>query len=166
MLAGMTEQMRQFARFGRFIPAVIAAALLMVSCGHKAQVTPEQHSPFPSGLYETVWVNPQMVFSDSLVTLIRAERIDSLPAEPSGFDYQAPSILAFTFQDPLCTVTINLVDENLNVVYPLLLRKLPAGFYKLTFNPLAIKKPGLPPGVYFLQAEYCGRVENALFTVD
>lgn len=166
MVAGKTERMKRLIRHGIFFPAVIAAAMLAVSCGHKGPVTPERRSPFPSGLYETVWVNPQMVFSDSLVTLLRAERIDSLPSEPSSFDYQAPPVLGFAIRDPLCTVTVNLTDENLNVVYPLLLRKLPAGYYKLTFSPLAIKKPGLPPGVYFLQADYCGQVETALFTVD
>jgi len=144
----------------------LAGLLFLASCGRKADIAPEQGSPFPSGLYETVWVNPQMIHSDSLVTLIRAERIDSLPTEPTDYPAEKPPVLGLAFTEPFCTVTVNLVDENLRLVYPLLLQKLPAGFYKLTFNPLSIKKPSLPPGVYFLKAEYCGRVETALFMVD
>jgi len=139
---------------------------VLASCGRKAQVTPEQRSPFPTGMFETVWVNPQLVFSDSLVTLIRAERIDSLPAEPSSLGVKKQPVLGFVVHEPTATVTVNLVDEKLRLVYPLLLQKLPAGFYKLTLNPLAIRKPSLPPGVYFLRAEYGGGVETALFTVD
>lgn len=139
---------------------------LLASCGRKTQVAPERPSPFPTGLFETVWVNPQMVFSDSLVTLIRAERIDSLPIEPSNLAAKKQPVLGFAIDEPTTTVTINLVDEKLRLIYPLLLQKLPAGFYKLTLNPLAIRKPSLPPGVYFLRAEYGGGVETALFTVD
>jgi hypothetical protein len=52
------------------------------------------------------------------------------------------------------------------VVYPLFFQKLPAGFYKLTLNPAAIREPELFPGTYFLRADYCGEVETTLFSVD
>jgi hypothetical protein len=149
-------------------PLVILAlvTLALASCGRKAGPAPERRSPFPTGLYETVWVNPQIVLSDSLITLIRAERIDSLPAQPSGLDEEKPPVLGFAFTEPTCDVTVNLVDSHMQLVYPLLLQNLPAGFYKVTLNPMAIRKPSLPSGVYFLRAEYCERIVTAPFTVN
>mgnify|MGYP001075016519 CR=1 FL=1 len=146
--------------------ASILFLALWTGCSRGPEVPDEKRSPFEGDQFEVVWVNPQILVSDSLVTLIRAERIDSLPIEPSNLPISKPASIGLIVTQPTCEVVVDLVDADLRLLYPLLLRELPVGFYKLTFNVPAIKKPPLPPGVYFLRAEYCSEVETALFTVD
>ena len=155
------------SRTARFAGLLLLAVTLVVSgCGRKPEVPGERPYPFPTGAYQTVWVNPQIIISDSLITLIEAERIDSLPAESIRFPLNEPPAVGFAVTKGECEVVINLTDDNLRVVYPLLVQRLPYGFYKLSFSPEAIKKPSLAPGIYFLRAAYCGLVETVPFSVD
>jgi len=148
--------------------ASFSTALLAVflgGCGQRPTITEEQPFRFPSGLWETVWVNPQIVLADSLVTLIRAERIDSLPTEPADLTLEKPPAIGFAFLEPVCNVAVNLLDEDLRLLRPLLVRKLPAGYYRLTLNLAGLRNPPLASGTYFLRADYCGRTEMAVVTV-
>jgi len=105
--------------------------------------------------WETIWVDPQIVTSEPLYTLIYAARIDSLPlvGETSR---QAPGAM-FDLPEEGCAVTVNLLDQRGAVVRPLIVRKLPEGHYKLTLNQLPAADADLPPGWYTASIAFCGR---------
>jgi hypothetical protein len=68
--------------------------------------------------------------------------------------------------EPYCNASIALVDASLQPVYPVLVRNLSAGFYRLTLNTEMFRRPELLPGTYFLRADYCDRLEMSLVTVE
>ena len=149
----------------RLVLAAMAAVIVVVSgCGRKAQVGEE--SGLVSRLYHTVWVDPQIAFADSLVTLIRADRIDSLKIEPGENIPELPASLEIPILQPRCNVAVSLLDEQLRMIRPLLVRHLTTGFYRLTLNYDRLNDPPLPPGNYFLRAEYCDSTRVAHFTID
>jgi hypothetical protein len=107
--------------------------------------------------YEIAWVEPQIVIADSVFTLIRAERIDSfLVEEPTELSADlAPSVMFHITADE-CITTVNLFSATNELIAPLLVKKLPRGYYKLTVD-LGRFPPELYPLSYFLlKAEYCG----------
>lgn len=116
------------------------------------------------GPYEIFWVDPQVVVADSLITLIRSERIDSAIVEPSSLTIHRPPAVGLRITQPTCQAMVDLLDANLRLIRPLLLRDLGYGYYRLTLNVDRFREPPLPPGRYFLRAEFCGRSEMAMFT--
>lgn len=121
--------------------------LAVWGCG-KRQVHPEVPG---GGHYEIAWVEPQVLVSDSLYTLIRAERIDSFyVGQPSDFSStEAPSVM-FHVTDDECFTSVNLLNSTGEVIKPLLVKNLPSGFYKLTFH-----LSGLSEGNFYLRVDYC-----------
>jgi len=148
----------------KYLPFFLPAFLLLSGCGRKAEVAEE--SRLVSKLYHTVWVDPRIEFVDSLVTLIRADRIDSLKIEPGEEIPVQPASLEIPIFQPRCNVAVNLLDENLRLIHPLMVRHLAAGYYRLTFNFDRLNDPELPPGAYFLRAQYCDSNRVARFTID
>jgi len=57
-----------------------------------------------------------------------------------------------------CLAIVNLVNGRSEVVRPLLAKNLGPGYYKLTVNAGQLSKEKLPPGNYYLKAEYCGTI--------
>jgi hypothetical protein len=147
-----------------YLSVALAVLLLASSCGRKAQVGEE--SRLVSKLYHTVWVDPQIAFADSLVTLIRADRIDSLKIEPGEDFPEQPASLEIPVDQPLCNVAVSLLDEHLQMIRPLMVRHLTTGFYRLTLNYDRLNDPRLPPGSYFLRAEYCDSTRVAHFLIN
>jgi hypothetical protein len=117
-------------------------------------------------LYETVWVDPQIVFSDTLLTLIRADRIDSILVTPSELPSRRSASVEIRVVQPACNVSVSLLDLNLEVIHPLMVRNLPQGFYRLTLDFERFSSPVLWPGSYFLRADYCDQLEVSGFWVD
>ena len=116
------------------------------------------------GMYETLWVEPQIMFVDSLITLIRADRIDSALVKPSERGIERPSSVEIRIPQASCNVAVDLLDANLRLIRPLIIQDLKTGFYRLALNADRFREPSLPPGRYFLRAEYCGRSEMTMFT--
>ncbi|MCP4749994.1 MAG: hypothetical protein GY866_03815, partial [Proteobacteria bacterium] len=117
-------------------------------------------------LYHTVWVDPQIAFADSLVTLIRADRIDSLKIQPGEQPLHQPASVEIPILEPRCNVAVGLFDENLRMIHPLMVQNLTLGFYRLTFNSDRLNAPELSPGNYFIRAEFCDSLRVTRFTVD
>ncbi|MEE8577011.1 MAG: hypothetical protein V3T31_07125 [candidate division Zixibacteria bacterium] len=115
--------------------------------------------------WEVAWVDPQVMISSDLITLIRAKRIDWMPASnatPSG--HEQPGIM-MVLPDSACNVTVSLLDHNDKVVMPLLIQTLEPGYYKLTASATGLFRSGLPAGKYRLVADYCNRQFTAELTL-
>lgn len=100
------------------------------------------------GIWEKAWVDPEIIMSDSLFTLIRSDRVDSFyinnPLSATGI-----KSLEFTISDSICFVYVKLENDVQGTITPLLAHKFPAGFYKLT----PTKKAG---EILKLRADICG----------
>jgi hypothetical protein len=142
----------------------LTALLLLAGCGRKGKIGEE--SRLVSRLYHTVWVDPQIQFADSLVTLIRAERIDSLKIQPGEEVPVQPASIEIPIVQPRCNVAVDLLDRNLRIIRPLMLRHLNAGYYRLTFNYDRLNAPALIPGDYFIRAQFCDSTRVSRFSVD
>ena len=114
--------------------------------------------------YEVFWVDPQIVVADSLITLFRSERIDSAIVEPSGMTMDRPAAVELRVMQASCDAKVDLLDANLRLIRPLLLKNLGYGYYRLVVNVDRFREPSLPAGRYFLRASFCGRTEMAMFT--
>ncbi len=143
---------------------LLAAVLLLglAGCGGYRRAADEAVQ-IPAVPYERVWVDPRITFSDSLITLMYAFRVDSIPAETAVRPTYEPPQVEFEVQEFTCPVVVNLLDAEENVIYPLLRRDLNAGHYRLSFEPSRFKAALLLPGIYYLRAQGCGLKQQSRF---
>jgi hypothetical protein len=156
--------MVRMTRFHFHLPAALLVILLISSCARRVPVSEERPLMQGDSPYEVFWVDPQIVVADTLITLFRSERIDSAIVEPSGMTLDRPAAVELRVMQASCSAMVDLLDANLRLVRPLLLKNLSYGYYRLTLNVDRFREPSLPPGRYFLRAEFCGRTEMAMFT--
>ncbi|MEW5795921.1 MAG: hypothetical protein AB1772_06125 [Candidatus Zixiibacteriota bacterium] len=147
------------------ISLALTLVLSLVVCGRWAQRPEDRTAMQEPGLYEIFWVDPQIIYADTLMTLIRSERIDSSRIDPAELSTHQPAAIAIRVYQSSCNVAVGLHDSSLRLIRPLLVRNLPAGFYRLTLHHDRFREPSLPPGRYFLKEDYCGRTEMATFSV-
>jgi hypothetical protein len=136
---------------------IVVSVLRISGCGKRQTVIYDQPEVSRQGYYETAWVDPEILISDTLYTLISAKRIDSFyideplnPMEPMA------SAIEFHIDQGNCFTSVNLLDERSEVIRPLLARDLGYGYYKITVNVSKINPWLSSTGVYFLKVEYCG----------
>lgn len=170
---------------------VLALGILIIGCGPKAP-TPEEVQPRP-GYYEVAWVDPAIIQSDDLLTLIHSERIDSFYVEsPETSQHFAPT-LRFRIQsgcmqlyqsgvttlpdvigphkwpssqEPATNVVINIYNAYGELYRPLLVQNLPIGHYKLALNESGEFYKSLPAGSYYFKADLCGESLTSSFVVE
>jgi hypothetical protein len=149
----------------RYLTFMLIGLIFSLSgCGRRVSISEEKPVMQEAGPYEVFWVDPQIVVADSLITLVRSERIDSAMVEPSSMTINRPAAVELRIDQPTCNAVVDLLDSELRLVRPLLLKNLGYGFYRLALNVDRFREPSLPPGRYFLRAEFCGRTEMAMFT--
>ena len=121
-------------------------AVFIISCVKRSAVYNQPE--IAEGIWEKAWVDPEIIMSDSLFTLIRSDRVDSFyvnnPLSATGI-----KSLEFTISDSICFVYVKLENDVQGTITPLLAHKFPAGFYKLT----PTKKAG---EILKLRADICG----------
>jgi hypothetical protein len=135
------------------------ALVLIVGCGKGPPSVYDQPGIPEVGRWETVWVDPQLVLSDTLFTLITAGRVDSAYNEKADPFEGGPASVEFAIADVSCPVIINIEDHTGHVEHPLLVRSLPAGFYKFTFHSDSYDPLTASPH-YFLVADICGEKQR------
>jgi len=137
-----------------FIVVVVILGLLCASCFLGGQGPNHPKGP---GHYETAWVDPELIVSDSLVTIIRSDRVDRVfvTDREKRLGENQPS-LEFVITKDFCTVEANLVGSKSIVVEPLFSGTLRPGNYKLTVDPSRID-PVLKRQRLSVQADFCGR---------
>ena len=140
-------------------------ALLWVGCGGPPR-TDEAIGDLSGPRFETVWVDPQIVFSDTLFSLIRSNRVDSVKLGPDEKSTRPPASIEFAITEMNCNVSINLLDAYGSLVEPLLLQNLPSGFYRLTLHYRSARENRIPPGPYLLEADFCNRKRRAEIRLD
>lgn len=140
--------------------SVIGLALVGLSCGQPR--VGEEISP---ANYQIAWVDPEIILTDSLFTLIRSERIDSfLVTEPLDEEDRVSSI-RFEIIQPDCPVIINIESSQFaRVVQPVLMKNLNPGYYKFTLHQDRYDPESLPPGTYILQLTHCTAAHSLIFT--
>ena len=134
-------------------------------CGRKAGIAPEHKVIWQDDKYETLWIDPQIVLADSLLTLIRSDRIDSILADQTSTTRPGRPSIEIRIYEPFCNVSVGLTDANYRLVHPLLVRNLNRGYYQLTVNVDRFDPPTLPEGQYYLRSEFCDRVQMAAVTI-
>lgn len=151
------------ALFGLTLLSMVV--LLLAGCGRKARIADEKPVTWQESRYEILWVEPEIILADSLVTLIRSNRIDSVLAEaPTRTPNRAA--IEMRIYGPFCNVSVGLLDANQRLIRPILIRNMVRGYYRLTINLDRFREPALPPGEYFLKADYCGEIQMARLTIE
>ena len=125
---------------------IIVSVLFIPGCVKRPAVYNQPE--IAEGIWEKAWVDPEIIMSDSLFTLIRSDRVDSFyvdnPLSATGI-----KSLEFTISDSVCFVYVKLENDAQGTITPLLAHKFPAGFYKLT--------PTIKAGeILKLRADICG----------
>jgi len=132
--------------------------VVIYGCGGPKTVIYDQPSLAVTEHYERVWVDPQILFSDSLVTVIRAARLDSIRLSSVPPEQDKKAQIDFHVVSEHCNVVVNLADREGVTLTPLFIRSLGPGYYQLTVNsPLSLDEIR-PLSQYLLKADYCGRL--------
>ncbi|MFQ6008043.1 MAG: hypothetical protein ACE5K8_03740 [Candidatus Zixiibacteriota bacterium] len=128
--------------------------LLSLSCGKPPVV---DYREIRDRGYEIAWVEPQIIISDSLFTLIRSERIDSFRVDQTTDigEAESPSLM-FHVDHYECFTSVNLLAATGELIKPLLVRKLRPGYYKLTVDFSHLSRELYPFDNFLLKADYCG----------
>ena len=159
--------MRSLIHFGNdriaFVMCLLAMTNAFSGCGigGRRAVKYDQPEAAVSGapLWETVWVEPRIMFSDSLVTLIKADRIDSIYVpEPDQRLEVEPPAAKFRVSHDGCVVTAVMLDSRGQVRLPLMVRSLPMGHYSLALDFSLLPEGRYPPGDYIIKVDICGTV--------
>jgi hypothetical protein len=143
----------------RTIAGSIASLLVLSFVGCMGRRTIYDAPEIPtSGYYEKAWVDPKIIMSDTLFTLIQASRVDSFFVDKPQEAYKdlGPTI-EFTVPIEECVVSVNLLDDRSRLVLPLMVRRLPMGSYKLTCDVRQLKPAVSSTGVYYLKSVVCDR---------
>ncbi len=157
---------------------LIPAALLILlnACGHQLEVAPHQLPEEPIKLKDAVWqqawVDPTVLYSDSLFTLIRADRIDSFLVPPAKLQPELPDLTSpagqnlpdvgavkFRVPEGGCRVSITLVGDKI-VLQPVSGKTVTGGYYKLTCDLSKISPAEMPTGQYKIAIDYCGQTRS------
>ncbi len=146
----------------RFVLLLLAAIILITLVISGCQRPPDPVYDQPAvtrGYYDVVWVEPQIIYADSLYTIIRADRKDSIfvrtdDVNPAAY---APS-LEFIVREDTCFATVTLFFlEGTRPDMPLMARYLRRGYYKVTMNDPLKFGDEFYRGSYILRGSVCGR---------
>lgn len=139
---------------------------IVIGCGKKGSIVPEQQIVWQDNRYEILWVEPQIVLADSLMTLIRSDRIDSIRADQTITSRPGRPSIEIRILEPACNVSVALIDSDFRLVHPMLVRNLTRGYYQLTINLDRFDRLAFGLGDYYLRADYCGHVQMTTVAVE
>jgi hypothetical protein len=120
---------------------LVIVNLLTFGCTKRQTVIFDLPTVPTDGYYEVAWIEPEIIVSDSLFTLIRAERIDSIFIEgtPSNSELSDKSI-TFRIDRQFCNSQFSLINSTGQKLKELWNRDLTFGYYKLNIKPSRIDK--------------------------
>jgi hypothetical protein len=150
--------------------ALILSMLILLTAGcHKKAISGKAvvvgqemvsgQPPLEAPEFEVVWVDPRVIASDQAMTLICADRLDSIQ-HAAGEVITAPApAVAFDILDRPCLTTVRMLDSRGAVLKSLLTKTLQPGHYKLTIHkPPPAANPNIPYN-YVLEAIFCGQTK-------
>jgi hypothetical protein len=139
---------------------LLTISAFLLNCGSP----PGPGEKLPEGMvWEYGWVDPVVVFGDELVTLVRAERVDSFPVVDKPDSLRNDFSLAFEIIEGTCPVSINLYSADGLLAQPLLVQRLPVGVYRVSLSRPGLRTRGLLPGDFELVAVHCGQTSRLGF---
>jgi len=144
----------------------IIVLLLAFGCGKRQSLVFDQPSLPTGGRYETAYVNPELIVADSLITLIRSERIDSIYVPRPDMSARPAPAISFQVSEQSCPVRVELLDGHSRFVLPLLVRNLRSGYYKFTFQVDRFTEAEHHSANYYLRAKCCGSTITEAFVSD
>jgi hypothetical protein len=149
----------------KFLNLLVVGLLLSIisGCGKSGTRTGQIESEISPQLeppkFEVVWIDPSVVASDLYMTLIRSDRLDSIPPTPGEIITPAAPAISFDIIDQPCLTTVKMLDARGRVLQPLLMKTLAPGHYKLTVHkPPPAANPNIPYN-YSLEAVFCGETK-------
>ena len=135
---------------------VSAVVVCLASCGKgPGRYGSERSKSGVPLVWQTAWVDPRIVTSDTVLTLFQAGRVDSVQVERIGVSGNNGGAVEFQIEEASCEVEINLLDSQFRLVRHLMSRTLLSGYYKLTLNPGIAKRLLIVPGEYQVSIRYC-----------
>jgi hypothetical protein len=144
----------------RFVTVTLLVLIVLGCFGRRSQREPER-----ARHWELAWVDPQILISDSVMTVITAARIDSFVVEPTEVAGREAASIVFEVTRPDCDVVVNLYNENGRLLRPLMARYLNPGYYKLTLHAGFMDRHEYPAAAYVLRADCCGESgENTFYS--
>lgn len=141
------------------VAGLVTAAILLFlfGCGKRQTVVYDQPELPRGGHWETAWIDPQLILTDTLFTLIRTERIDSFYVdEPLPLDLQ-PTAIHFQVDASECFVAVSITDSHGSILQPVIAQTLAQGYYKFTLFPHQLDPRFRTAVGLSLKAFYCGR---------
>ena len=132
--------------------------LIIASCGTKQSLIYNQPAQkMEPGYYERAWVEPQVMYTDSLITIIKANRVDSFYVDkPAPRFIDNLTSLAFEVKEPNCFTSVLLLNNFGDILSVLVADELSEGHYKVTLNAAQISYMQLPAERFFLKIDFCG----------
>lgn len=141
----------------KYFIIILTLILLIAGCSRPPEVIYDQPDSTPVGYYEKAWVEPSIIMSDSLVSLIRSDRVDSFLVSAEEVTNSADLYsLSFQIETDQCMGFIWLIDSKGKEYLKLVDRLLNYGYYKFNFNPNKLSDSTIPATDLFLKAEFCG----------
>lgn len=141
----------------KYIISLLFLAVVVTGCGGPPKPVYDQPTVVSEGYYETAWIEPQIIYSDSLLTLIQAKQVDSFYVEQKKAEEESPvTSLSFRVYYQPCFTIIRVIDANSNELLRLFEQPLSIGHYKINCNRFKINQsfPGMRN--LFLKADICG----------
>ncbi len=136
---------------------VLTLLLFLSSCGKKQTMIYSQPELPGAVYYQKAWVEPKIILSDTLITLIKAERIDSfLVKTPSKLTTRMDNSIQFEVTQDSCYTYANLLNAKGQVIEVLMTEYLSKGFYKLNCDVGRINFENNKAGYFFIKGRYCG----------
>jgi len=141
----------------RFITIfVFILCLMIIGCAKRQTVAFDLPSVPTDGYYEVAWVEPEIIVSDSLFTLIRAEKIDSIFIEgtPPNNESTDKSI-SFKINRQFCKLQFRLINSTGQILKELWYRDLTFGYYKVNITPSRINRELFNNDDLLFQVDFC-----------
>lgn len=135
---------------------VFGLLLLFLGCAKRQNVVFDLPIVPTEGYYEIGWVEPEIIVSDSLFTLIRADRIDSIFIEgsPPNIELSDKSI-TFKIDRQFCNSQFRLINSSGQTLKQLWNRDLTFGYYKVNIKPSRLDKKLFKNVEILFQVDFC-----------
>lgn len=152
--------MRYFFRYLlAFLVFITLALIYLTSCVKRPSLVYDQPELMSdtTGHYERAWIDPQIIYSDSIITVIRSEKIDSFYVKKPDNSFNEKIIsLVFDIKEEDCFTSIFLLDNSGNVISVPVTDDLSYGQYKVSINPSRINYVQSNDNRFFLKSDFCG----------
>ena len=130
---------------------------LCISCGKRQVYNNPVYIEEASSYYEKAWVDPKITYTDSLLTIIKANRVDSFFVDKPAPKFKNNiTSLAFEVKEQNCFTSVLLLNNFGDLLSVLVADELSIGHYKVSLNSTQISYMQLSAERFFLKIDYCG----------